>query len=159
MLLLLQHALLFFLHHCELPSLDHHNIIDGENALDLPLQHPAPQLPFRLQPQGFPDAPEEESAPHVQDPHVHHEDDEVPVEQLDLERFPEGHLADMEEDERSTSRLEEDTLMRPQLHRTSTEIVAAIVPSQESGQELGQQQLPNDEELRKIRLQHFDKRI
>lgn len=128
--------MLFFLHHCELPSLDHRNAI----PVILHLHHPQP--PPVHQPDTAVDTnlPQGENIPQAQvDSHIPNEEESVlPRSRVDVR--PQISITEEES---------EEDLLRPQLHRTSDNDVLARTAVQES-------QL-TDEELRKIRLQRFEK--
>lgn len=130
----MQHAMLFFLHHCELPSLG-----AGEHRVD-----PAPvnlqlQQPPRLPPAGNPDPPPEPQ----------------PQEEPEHAEQTLGEPLGVEEQNDST-------LLRPRLHRLSSASDSNLVfpgtsvdPPQERN---SRSQLLSDDELRKIRLQHLERR-
>lgn len=156
---MIQHAMLFFLHHCELPSLD--RLVNRMNR-----EHVNPHHNIQPQPQVLQhhiedaDIPQRENAAQVQmDSSVHREENDA-----EMNENPDNPGHPVEENDRpSTSRIEEQgnsTLMRSQLHKvTGTEsddtfIKTASVPSQENQ---SRHQL-SDENLRKIRLQHFERK-
>lgn len=131
--------MLFFLHHCELPSLDfgEHRV----NPAPVNIHLPQPQPP----PADDPRVPEGENLP-------------PPLE--------DPQNVQMSVDQASTSlgaeEQNESTLLRPQLHRIyddasdSVNPGTSIDPSQESNYQSGQSHPLTDEELRKVRLQHFE---
>lgn len=133
--------MLFFLHHCELPSLDHVNRV-----------HP----PLPVRPPLVDAMPEGGNGPHNQDimdtsDSVPHEEAAEVVEMNEVnEDSSDSHVAVVEEDR-------EGDLMRPQLHRIPDTNNDGVLSSiQDSG--TSQSRKLSDEELRQIRLQHFEKK-
>ena len=129
--------MLFFIHHCELPALDRANRINFIN----------PRFPVRPPPVPAP-VHEDNNQPHDEELVVFHEDIGGAVQVDDVNEHPsQGHLAVAEED--SGDEGNDVGLMRPQLHRTS---------SQESASPSREQQQLSGAELRKMRLQHFERK-
>lgn len=132
--------MLFFLHHCELPSLD----------LDVPRVNPAPvDIRLLLVPRLPPDIPQRENIPQQQ---VEDPQNETPVEQTTSETSA-----------LSVEEQNEDTLQRTELHRikpchNTVLPEASVEPTQQGGQSGQPQQLLTEEELRKVRLQHFERK-
>ena len=126
--------MLFFIHHCELPALDRANRINFINP------------PFPVRPPPVP-APvhEDNNQPPDEELIVYHGDIEGAVQTDDVNEHPnQGDLVVAEED--SGDEGNNVGLMRPQLH------------SQESSSPSREQQELSGAELRKMRLQHFERK-
>ena len=144
--------MLFFLHHCELPSLDNiHFLNPAPVNIHLNLQ-----LDMHRDAHHVPEAEDgaeegEEDLGSVQDGSEH------------LEESNSGSVSPATEQEGSgyAPPAAEHDLMRPQLHRTESGGVgtgASLVSSQANSHQPQLQQL-SEEELRQARLQHFEKKI
>lgn len=143
--------MLFFVHHCELPSLDHINRANPA-PMNLHLQHPQPPAEEDLEvdaPQAIADSP------------IHHGENQVPI--VHPRTSGSGDQLDAADEGQSSSRNQdqtEESLMRFHLHRTSVtssgDVGVTFEPTQETDYQSGEQL--SDEELRRVRLQHFDKK-
>lgn len=130
--------MLFFLHHCELPSLE-------------PRVNRAP-VDFRIQlaPRLPPAVPQRE---HVLQPPVEVPQNEAPVEQTSSET---SALNVEEQNEESLQRTE---LCRIRPGHSNTVLTETSIEPTQQGDQSGQsQQLLTEEELRKARLQHFERK-
>lgn len=133
--------MLFFIHHCELPALDRANRMNFVNP------------PFPIRPPPVPDPVHEEdnNRPGDEELIARNEDIEEVVQPDDVNLHPsQGHLPLVEEDRGAEG--DSIGLMRPQLHRTNSS------SSQESISASREQQELSGSELRKIRLQHFERK-
>ena len=130
--------MVFFLHHCEIPSLEHRNavpVIIHLHHPQPPVQQPDPAVDTNLPQRNIPQA--------QVDSHIPNEEESVLPRSRGFEDRPQ--ISRTEEEN-------EDALLRPQLNTVrhlSDSDVLARTPIQES-------QLA-DEDLRKIRLQRFEK--
>ena len=139
--------MLFFLHHCELPALDRANRVDFVDIHHPPpiIPPPPPLVPNR-EPLGRNELHDEELARHE----VHQEETEVVgVDQ---------HVHDDQVEVDRVMDTSGEVLMRSQLHSTTHMDNDSPIAIQDSGSQLGEQPQLTDEELRKIRLQHFEKK-
>ncbi len=158
MQMFLQHAMMFFLHHCELPALNNVHILN-----------PAPvNLHLHLQPVVMPH--------HVEDHDMPQEEDASEEDPVESSSEPEGNeqlvggtnqqpsnedlalAGDQESHGPDPPGAQEDHLMRPQLRRTSSDAISASASVVSNSPQSGLQKL-SDEELRLARLQRFEKKI
>ena len=157
-----QHAMLFFLHHCELPSLANVRVLNAAPV----------NLHLHLQPVAAPQHVEDHDALQEEDASGDDQEDSTSEregnEQLVGDSTPESNdslvnAVDQEISGHGSPGPNENHLMRSQLHRTSSDTIGASVSSvvasssQASSYQTEQRKL-SDEELRLVRLQRFDKR-
>ena len=118
--------MLFFLHHCELPSWNHHLRNHAPLNLQPPAQPPAQPPPLDI--------------------HLPQEPDVAGVD------FPdEEENSDTASEDQNRS-----SLLRHQLHRTDASSSSVSSRTVEAPQEGDNSQQLTDEELRKVRLQRFE---